>query len=99
MNRSTNTDSSEGNRSPFDTSGRTVWDLIRGSLTKPTPPAIVKQLRDEFALALQAPDVKENLAALGAEPVGSSTAEFTALILRDIARWAKVVKASGVRLD
>jgi tripartite-type tricarboxylate transporter receptor subunit TctC len=49
--------------------------------------------------ALKAPDMKDKLAALGADPVGSTTEQFTALVKEDVARWAKVVKASGVRLD
>jgi tripartite-type tricarboxylate transporter receptor subunit TctC len=75
----------------------TVWTGVAAPAR--TPPVIVKKLRDEFVLALQAPDLKEKLAALGAEPVGSTTAEFTALVKQDMARWAQVVKASGVRLD
>ncbi len=75
----------------------TVWTGVAAPAR--TPPVIVKKLRDEFTRALQAPDANEKLMALGADPVGSSTEEFTALVVRDIARWAKVVKASGLRLD
>ena len=56
-------------------------------------------MHDEFVRALKAPDLTERLAALGADPVGSTPEQFAALIREDIARWAKVVKASGVRLD
>ena len=63
------------------------------------PAAIVGRLHDEFVQALQAPDVRERFAVLGAEPVGSTPAAFAALMKDDIVRWANVVKASGVRLD
>jgi tripartite-type tricarboxylate transporter receptor subunit TctC len=49
--------------------------------------------------ALTQPDLRDRLGALGAEPAGSSPAELAALIREDIARWARVVKASGVKLD
>jgi tripartite-type tricarboxylate transporter receptor subunit TctC len=75
----------------------TVW--VGVSATGGTPQVIVKRLHDEFVRALKAPDLTERLAALGAEPVGSTPEQFAALIREDIARWARVVKASGVRLD
>ena len=75
----------------------TVW--VGVSTTGGTPQTIVKRLHDEFVRALRAPDLTARLAALGADPVGSTPEQFAALIREDIARWAKVVKASGVRLD
>ena len=75
----------------------TVW--VGVCATGGTPAAIIRKLHDEFVLALQAPDIRERFAVLGAEPVGSTPEQFAALIKEDIVRWAKVVKASGVRLD
>ena len=75
----------------------TVWVGI--AATGGTPQTIVKKLHAEFARALHAPDMKERLAALGAEAVGSTPEQFAALIREDLARWAQVVKASGVHLD
>ena len=75
----------------------TVW--VGVSATGGTPQPVIKKLHDEFVRALQAPELRERLAALGADPVGSAPDEFAALIKEDIARWAKVVKASGVHLD
>jgi len=49
--------------------------------------------------ALQAPDVKQRLADQGADPVGNTPEQFAAVIQRDLVKWAKVVKDSGVRLD
>ena len=48
---------------------------------------------------LRRPDVKERLAADGAEPIGNTPEEFGAFIKTEIARWAPVVKASGARPD
>lgn len=64
-----------------------------------TPRAIVERLNAEILKALQHPDVKARLAAQGAEPLGSSPAEYAAYVKKEIARWAGVVKASGVTIE
>jgi tripartite-type tricarboxylate transporter receptor subunit TctC len=64
-----------------------------------TPPAIVNKLNAAIVDSLKAPDIIERFATLGAEPVGSSPEEFKAFVLTEMERWAKVVKASGVRAD
>ena len=45
-----------------------------------------------------APDIREKLSAIGAEPTSSSQAEFAAMIKRDMARWKKVAVEAGIRL-
>ncbi len=64
-----------------------------------TPPEIVEKVQKEAARALQLPDVKERLAALGAEPVGGTPAELAARMRTESARWAAVVKAAGIKAD
>jgi tripartite-type tricarboxylate transporter receptor subunit TctC len=75
----------------------TVW--IGVLVPAGTPEPIVKTLNTAFRNALKQPDLLERLAGVGAEPAGSTPAEFDAVIKADIARWAKVVKATGVKLD
>jgi tripartite-type tricarboxylate transporter receptor subunit TctC len=64
-----------------------------------TPAPIIAQLHNDIAEALKAPDVLEHFKAQGATPVLSTPDEFRALLVADIAKWAKVVEASGARLD
>ncbi|MHA7684592.1 tripartite tricarboxylate transporter substrate binding protein [Cupriavidus sp. PET2-C1] len=64
-----------------------------------TPGAIVERLSKEIASVLTQPELRANLAANGYEPVGSTPAALGAHIDAEIARWSKVVKDSGARLE
>jgi len=64
-----------------------------------TPPEIVTRLNAEAAKALQAPEVREKLAALGFEIQSSTPQEFATLLKSETEKWAKVIKASGARAE
>lgn len=64
-----------------------------------TPAAVVRRLNTEIVKALQSPEVKEKLAQQGAEPLGSTPEEYGAYIKKELARWATVIKATGIKLD
>jgi tripartite-type tricarboxylate transporter receptor subunit TctC len=64
-----------------------------------TPPAIVSRLHEAIVAAMRTPAVSERFATEGAEVVASSPAAFATLIRSDLARWAKVVKQSGMQAN
>ena len=64
-----------------------------------TPPDVVKRLNAEIVKILSMPDVKEKLIGLGAEPVGNSAEEFSAMVKAEVVKWADVVKKSGAKVD
>lgn len=64
-----------------------------------TPAAAVKTIHREIANILKVPDVRSRLATQGADPVASAPAEFDAFIKSEIAKWAKVVKENGLKVD
>jgi tripartite-type tricarboxylate transporter receptor subunit TctC len=61
-----------------------------------TPPDIIKRLHAEATKALGTAEMKEKLAGDGAEPVGSSSAEFAALIKSELEKWAKVARTAKI---
>ena len=65
-----------------------------------TPPAIVTRLHAELVKAMQTPDVKAKLEGIGADgTVSHSPADFAALVRADTARYAKIVKEIGLKMD
>ena len=64
-----------------------------------TPRDVVDRLHAEFTRALAAPDVREKILNLGAEPVGNRPEEFAAYIRQEAEKYARVIKASGARAD
>ena len=67
------------------------------------PPALSKELvariNADVVAVLGAADLKERLVSLGAEPQPMTPDEFGRFVRGDIAKWAKVVKESGARVD
>jgi tripartite-type tricarboxylate transporter receptor subunit TctC len=63
------------------------------------PPDVLRKLADESVRGLRGNALRENLAAQGGEPVGSSPAEFSAFIKAEINRYAQVVRDAGITAD
>jgi tripartite-type tricarboxylate transporter receptor subunit TctC len=64
-----------------------------------TPKAIVAKLSRTLAQVVHRPELRKQFEAMGAEPVGDTPEEFGALMRRESARYAKVVKFSGAKVD
>jgi tripartite-type tricarboxylate transporter receptor subunit TctC len=63
------------------------------------PQPVVQRLNAEFVKALREPDLRQRLASQGAEPLTSTPDEFAAYLRAEIDKWAKVVKAAGMKAD
>ena len=57
-----------------------------------------KGSRDPIQVLSQ-PEVRERIVADGSEPIGSTPEDFRQFMLADLAKWAKLVKQSGAKLD
>ncbi|MFN0163183.1 MAG: Bug family tripartite tricarboxylate transporter substrate binding protein [Burkholderiales bacterium] len=64
-----------------------------------TPPEVVGQLHREVQKALARTDVRETLARSGSEPSGIGSAEFQAFIRSEIAKYSKVIKDAGIKVE
>jgi tripartite-type tricarboxylate transporter receptor subunit TctC len=78
----------------FDVS---VWYGVFAAAGTPQP--IVQKLNAEFIRAMNLPEVKERVEALGYQVVGSTPAQLDAHVRSEITRWARVVKEAGVTVE
>ncbi|HEY8706482.1 MAG TPA: tripartite tricarboxylate transporter substrate binding protein, partial [Burkholderiaceae bacterium] len=74
----------------------TWWGLVAPANT---PPEVIAKLNHAFVAALQSPEAKTRFASLMAEPVPSSPQEFGNFMKAELAKYEKVVKASGAKVD
>ena len=61
-----------------------------------TPTEVVGKISGELVRMLHSPEVQARIRREGAEPVGSTPAQFTARVKSEIEKWAKVAKAAGL---
>ena len=64
-----------------------------------TPPELVARLQTEIARIIHTPDMKEKLSTQGADPIGNSPAEMAKWLAAEKDRWAKLIKATGFKLE
>ena len=75
----------------------TLW---YGILAPPrTPDAVIKRMNAELGTTLKSPDIVEKLSTQAVEPHHTSPEQFAALIRTELAKWSKVIRASGVKAD
>jgi tripartite-type tricarboxylate transporter receptor subunit TctC len=84
----------------LDESGITGFDVTSWfGIAAPakTPRPMVDQLNSAIVRAVNAPDLRARLLDQGAEPVGNTPEQYTAFVEREIVKWAKVIKAAGIK--
>ena len=74
----------------------TWWGLVAPA---GTPPELIAKLNQAFVAALNSPETKTRFAALMAEPVPSTPEQFASFMKSELAKYEKVVKASGAKVD
>jgi len=75
----------------------TIWLGLMAPAATPKP--ILERLNREVRKVINAPDVKENWSKQGAVPMGMTPEEFGKFLREDIAKWAKLVKDTGMKVD
>jgi tripartite-type tricarboxylate transporter receptor subunit TctC len=64
-----------------------------------TPRPIIDKIQEDTARALNKPDVKARLESMGLEVVGSTPEQFGSFVRTELVKWAKVIKASNIKVD
>jgi len=75
----------------------TIWLGLMAPAGTPRP--ILEKLNAEVNKIINAPDVRETWGKQGAVPMGMSVDEFGKFLHEDIAKWSKLVKATGMKVD
>lgn len=81
----------------FEQAGADLWFGIMAPAG--TPKAIVSKLNEALITGLRSPEMRERIRAQSLDLWTSTPEEFAAVLKADLARWGKVVKASGARID
>ena len=64
-----------------------------------TPADVVNRLNREIAAVVNLPEVKERLISYAATPEQQTPEEFAQILKAEVAKWAKIVDATGVKLE
>jgi len=75
-------------------------DTLQGVLMPAgTPKAIVQRVQSDIAKILAQPDVKDRIVGLGFDIIASTPEQFAAQIKVEVAKWEKVVKGAGIKVE
>jgi tripartite-type tricarboxylate transporter receptor subunit TctC len=64
-----------------------------------TPAPIVEQLSAQIMKAMQTPAVRDRALQQGATPVGNAPGEFNAFLRGEIAKWTRIIRDAGIKLE
>lgn len=81
----------------FEEIGADLWFGIMAPAGTPKP--VVAKLNEALITGLRSPDMRERIRAQSLDIWTSTPEEFAAVLKSDLARWGKVVKSSGMRVD
>jgi tripartite-type tricarboxylate transporter receptor subunit TctC len=79
--------------------GFSVMSIFGVVVPSATPRDVVRKLNADFVRVLRTPEMKKRMSELALEPVGNTPEQFDTFIRSEIDKWAKVVKAAGIRND
>lgn len=79
--------------------GVTVESVFGAVVASATPRDIVNKISADMADAVKSPEIRARMAEVALTPVGTTPEQFDAFIKLEIAKWARVVKASGAKAD
>lgn len=63
------------------------------------PKSIIAKLNAELNKALASPTLRQRFAAVGADPVGGTPAQFGELIRKEYVKWGEVIRRAGAKID
>ena len=64
-----------------------------------TPPEVIAKLHDAIVKSLNDADLREKLVSRGADPIPSTSEQFAAFLKDELAKWGRIVKESGAKID
>ncbi len=64
-----------------------------------TRATVIQRINSELNKVIALPDVRQKLATDGAKPIGGSPEVFQKHLVAEIAKWARVIKAAGIRVE
>ena len=79
--------------------GKTKVTIALTGAPKDTPAEIVQRLNREINAVLGDPAIRSKMADLNSDPFVSTPAEFAKFTAEDVDKWAKVVKAAGIKIE
>lgn len=79
--------------------GYDVYDWNGMFLPAGTPEAVAARLQKAVVDSLQEDEVKKRFSDVGAQPIGSTPAQFAEYLKKEDAKWGEVVRKGGIKLD
>jgi len=64
-----------------------------------TPPEVIAKLHDAIVKSLNDAELREKLVSRGADPIPSSSEQFAAFLKDELAKWGRIAKESGAKID